>query len=304
MTWILLTLVYGLLKGFREIAKKKALGLNTVLEVLIMYTLLSFLMVIPGSRGATLIEVSKLPLVAFKSFVIFLAWMCSFYAIRSMPISIVGILDMSRIMFATLLGFVVLQETATKGQMTGLLLVCAGLFALRFSGKYYEWKAEKGKLGGVSRKKEGKVGEEKVSVVCILLVFASCVFNAVSATLDKVLMKDMTSAQLQFWYMLFLAVFYLVFLLVSRKKISWKSLIKNKWIWALSLMIVIADRCLFIANGIPESKVTIMTLIKQAGCIVTIIGGRVMFKEKNTGYKLVCAAVVITGVMVAVLSKS
>ena len=47
MTWILLTLVYGLLKGGREISKKKAMDRNTVMEVLLIYTLIGFLMVVP-----------------------------------------------------------------------------------------------------------------------------------------------------------------------------------------------------------------------------------------------------------------
>ena len=49
-----------------------------------------------------------------------------------------------------------------------------------------------------------------------------------------------------------------------------------------------------------DSKVTVMTLIKQSGCIVTILGGKLVFNEKGVGYKLICAAVVITGIVLAV----
>ena len=52
MTWMLLVLVYGLLKGAREIAKKKAMEKNTVMEVLVIYTLLSFVFVIPQAPQA------------------------------------------------------------------------------------------------------------------------------------------------------------------------------------------------------------------------------------------------------------
>ena len=50
--WIWLVLLYGLLKGGREIVKKKSLEKNTVLEVLILYTLLSFIIVLPGIKEA------------------------------------------------------------------------------------------------------------------------------------------------------------------------------------------------------------------------------------------------------------
>ena len=67
-------------------------------------------------------------------------------------------------------------------------------------------------------------------------------------------------------------------------------------------MFVIADKALFIANSHPDSRVTVMTLIKQSGCVVTILAGKFIFKEKNVGYKLLCALVIIAGIMAGVLS--
>ena len=52
MAWILLVLLYGLLKGGREIVKKKALTVSTVMEVLVAYTALSFVMVLPSAPQA------------------------------------------------------------------------------------------------------------------------------------------------------------------------------------------------------------------------------------------------------------
>ena len=45
-------LLYGLFKGAREIAKKKALEKSGVMEVLFVYTLLSFLFVVPDAGNA------------------------------------------------------------------------------------------------------------------------------------------------------------------------------------------------------------------------------------------------------------
>lgn len=288
MAWIFLVLAYGLLKGCREIAKKKALQKNTVIEVLIFYTLLSFVFVLPDAKNAVGIERAKLLPVAFKSFIIFVAWICSFVAIKKLPISLMGILDMSRVLFASLLGYAVLKEAATPTGIIGLVLVCLGLYALRFEKK----------LVGKEHREDEKTDKTWIFIV---MVFVSCILNAVSGMMDKILMKDLTSSELQFWYMLFLVLYYLIYILVTRTKISIKSLFKNGWIWLLSLMFVVADRCLFIANGMPESKLTVMTLIKQTGCIVTILGGKFIFHEKNITYKLICAIIVIAGVVIAVL---
>jgi len=135
----------------------------------------------------------------------------------------------------------------------------------------------------------------------VIMAFLSCALNAVSGFLDKVLMKDITSSQLQFWYMLFLVIFYIIFALVSHQKIEVGKTLKNKWVWILSILFIIADRALFIANGMEESRVTVMTLIKQSGAIVTIVSGRVVFKEKGTVHKMICALIIIAGIFLGVL---
>ena len=104
MWWIFLVLFYGILKGVREIVKKKALQKSTVMEVLFFYTFLAFLFVLPQAKDAGGLEPKYYFYIGLKSFVIFLAWICSFKAISKMPISLYGVLDLSRVLFATLLG--------------------------------------------------------------------------------------------------------------------------------------------------------------------------------------------------------
>ncbi|MGN0377400.1 MAG: EamA family transporter [Suilimivivens sp.] len=282
--WMLLVLLYGVLKGVREVVKKKALTKNTVMEVLFFYTLLAFLFVVPDAGNAMGLEKEYYFYIALKSFVIFLAWIFSFKAIDKMPISIYGILDLSRVLFATLLGVFVLREVLSIFQITGLILVSAGLLLLKFRPGF-------GKR---------EIPKEDVKLIYVVFAFASCILNAVSGLMDKLLMKNITSSQLQFWYMLFLLLYYGIYLVATRTKIS-KSVWKNGWIWLLSLLFVIADRALFIANGMEGSRVTVMTLIKQSGCVVTILAGKFIFKEKNIGYKLFCAAVIVAGIVIAVL---
>lgn len=284
--WIWLVLLYGVLKGVREIVKKKALEENSTIEVLFMYTFLSFVMVLPSAGKAVGVESRFWFYIALKSFVIFLAWMCSFRAIKRMPISLYGVLDLSRVLFATMLGVAVMQETLGVFQTVGLILVSVGLLLLKYRPGHRQDMASMG---------------QAVEIKYVVMAFASCLLNAVSGLLDKILMRDITSSQLQFWYLFFLTLFYLLYILLSRSQINWKRAFCNKWVWLLSLLIVIADRALFVANGMEGSRITVMTLLKQAGCIVTILAGRFLFKEKNTTHKLVCAAVIIAGIVIGVM---
>lgn len=294
--WMLLVLNYGVLKGTREIVKKKSLQRSSVMEVLFFYTLFAFLFVCPDVKNAAQMDMHFLPAVAFKSFIIFLAWMCSFKAIKKMPISLYGLLDLSRVLFATLLAVIVQHEVLSGNQVIGLLLVCVGLLML----KRPKWLT----LQRIQRKKPESISvqeEEHVPVILVLFALASCMLNAVSGLLDKILTKDITSAQLQFWYMLFLVLYYFIYIIIAKEKIHVKESLKNPWIWLLAILFVIADRSLFLANANPESRISVMTLIKQSGCIVTILAGKFIFHEKNIVYKLICAAVIIAGIVVAVL---
>ncbi len=307
MIWIPLVLLYGLLKGGREIAKKKAMEKNTVMEVLFVYTLMSFVFVLPQAGQAGGMEPRFFALIALKSFVMFLAWIFGFYSLKKMPVSLYGVLSLSRVLFATFSGVIFLHETLAGNQIAGLVIVCAGLLLLRVNPRKKETpgtlpQAPKTEQTAPDQPAPAATPTPKpVKPIFIILAFASCILNAVSGFMDKILMRDVTSSQLQFWYMLFLIIYYGIYVLIKRIKIS-RSVFKNGWVWALAIMFVIGDKALFIANGMPQSRITIMTLIKQSACLVTIIGGKIFFKEDRILYRLFCAAIILGGIALSLFS--
>ncbi|MCR4787557.1 MAG: DMT family transporter [Lachnospiraceae bacterium] len=293
MLWAGLVLFYGIVKGFRDVVKKKALNKNSVVEVLFVYTFLAFIFCLPEAPAAF----SGLPtkyyfLIAIKSFVIFVAWIMSFMALDKIPISVYGILDLSRIIFSTGFGIIVLKEKATVYTTIGLILVLSGLLFLRL---YPTIRMRTGKGNQAFR-------SEKIPPKYVWMVLGSCILNAISGCLDKIYMRDINSSQLQFWYMLYLVLFYGILFVADRVKLS-LSVWKNGWIWLLSFMFFIADKALFIANSVTDSKIIIMTLLKQSSCIISIICGKFIFKEKNIGYKIFCALIILAGIMVSVTGR-
>lgn len=280
--WMALVLLYGLLKGAREIVKKKSLQYSSVMEVLFFYTLFAFLMVLPDAKRAMGVPLEKMVWIFGKSFVIFCAWILSFKAIKKMPISLYGVLDLSRVLFATLLGSLVLNEVMSTNQIVGLILVAGGLLLLKFHKKSHE-------------------GEEKVEPVIVLFSLLSCMLNALSGLMDKLLMRDLSSSQLQFWYMLFLVFLYGGYLLFSKEEVRLKKAALNPWIWLLALLFVVADRALFVANASPDSRITVMTLIKQAGCVVTLAAGKWIYHEKHILHRTFCTILVVAGIVTAVM---
>ena len=292
--WVILILIYGTFKGLREGLKKKAMETNSVVEVLFFYTLFAFLMTIPMSISADLFDVSlKYHLVLLvKSGIIFAAWLCALNSIKRMPLSIYSVIDMGRIISAILLGVILLDESLGVYQILGICLVVIGITLVNF------------------KTKEGT--EEKASKKVIILIAISGLLNSISSVMDKWLLSKepnrflfgdeiIETAQLQFWYMLYLVAFYGAYILIKREKIDVVKCVKCPWIWLLSLLFVVADKCLFIANSDPNSTVVVMTLVKQSSVLVTIGMGWLVYKEKNILWRIACAVLVIGGIMLSII---
>lgn len=308
--WMLFVLIYAIIKGIREIFKKKALEENSVIEVLFVYSLLSLLMAIPQFPKAGGITGPQYAGTAFKAFAMFVAWLAGFYSIKKLPLSLIGVLDLSRVLFATLLGVVILGEQMTIYKSVGLVFVAAGLLFLKFNPLEIITKKKKDKenpiIDNELSAQNSLPGEKtpfyKTKPWFIFLAIICCIFNAISGLMDKILMKDMNSSQLFVWYTFFLVIYYGIYTVATRQKIT-KSVWKNKWVYLLAFALVVMDNFLFKANKMPGSEITVMTLIKQVTAIVTIIAGKLVFKEKNVLHKILCAAIIIAGIVIGIIPE-
>ena len=130
-----------------------------------------------------------------------------------LPISLCGILDLSRVLFATMLGVIVLGEKITLYKTIGLILVSSGLLFLKFNP------VVKKENHPVIKSNSAESETKNSSAFFIILAFVSCLLNAVSGLLDKILMKEMNSSQLQFWYTLFLTSYYILYAFIGKIKI-------------------------------------------------------------------------------------
>lgn len=281
-TWVLLTAFYGLAKGARDGLKKKALEKSGVMEVLFLYTALAFLFTLPFSKDIFGIPPIYYLWIFIKSFVIFLAWILAFISIKKMPISLYGVMDSARMLFSTSIALIFLGETMTFNKGIGLTLVLLGLIIVNLGHHH---------------------SDENVKFKYIIFSLLTCLFNAISGVMDKALMQtgEITASQLQFWYMLYMTLLYGVYILAARVPLKLGTLKTNYWIVILSVLFVAADRALFIANADPESEVTVMTLIKQSSVVITVLSGKLFFKEKHILKRAICAGIVIAGIVVATL---
>lgn len=280
--WIVFILIYSLLKGSREGMKKAALKKSSSGEILFFYSLIGLILIIPFSQTAFQTPPLYIFFAFIKASVVCVAWIFAFTALKKMSVSLYGIMDLSRMVFSTMLGVFILGESFTIPKAIGVALVILGLFLVNL------------------KKNSDSRG---VTIPILIAALLNCFFNAVSGTMDKVLMQFMSSSQLQLWFMFFSTLIYGAILLIRREKISVKCLKSNYWIPLMSLSLIVGDRLLFEANASPESEVTLMTIIKQSSVIVTVLTGYFVFKEKHILYKLMCTLIVLAGIFISVFAK-
>ncbi len=279
-SWIIFVFIYSFLKGTREGMKKAAMKKSSSTEILFFYTLIGLVISIPFSSAAFSLEPIYIFYVFLKSAVVCTAWLFAFSALKNMSVSLYGIMDLSRMVFSTVLGVAVLGESYTLQKAIGVILVIIGLML-------------------VNLKKDTSSKGMTFSVLMAALL--NCFFNAVSATMDKALMQHMDSSQLQFWFMFFMTVIYGIILLIRKEKISVKTVKTNYWIPLLSISLIVGDRFLFEANANPASEVTVMTIIKQSSVFITVLTGWLIYKEKNILYKFMCTFIVLAGILIALI---
>ena len=291
--WIFLILLYGIFKGLREALKKKNTETNSVIEVLFFYTLFGFFMTIPISSDVFSLSFRMHLVILFKSFIIFVAWICALNSIKRLPISVYSVVDTLRAVFAIILGVLFLKETVSLNQGIGIVLVLAGITLVNLTSK--------------------KGSNDRISVKLLVLMLISCMLNALSGMTDKWLLSTeitdrffigtevVESAQMQMWYMLYMAAFYGLYILIRREKVNFKKCVKDPYIWLMSLLFIVADRALFIANESPNSTTVVMTVIKQSSILITVLLGKLIFKEQNIIKRLLCASLVVLGIVISVL---
>ena len=291
-------LFYGVCKSVREVLKKKSMEKCSVIEVLFFYTLFAFVLTIPFSIGKGILDVNlKYQIfIVLKSIMIFIAWLLAMNAIKKLPLGLYCVMDMSRMLFSIVLGIIFLGETLGILQGIGMVLVLVGVTV-------------------VNLKKDKETGKN-TTYKAIPLILISCLLNGLSALVDKfTLSQDVTNtffggqtlseAQMQFWYMLYLSSLYGLYILFrfifKKEKINAKRCLKCPYIYILSLLFMLADRAMFIANSNPNSQIVTITVIQQVSVIATILLGRILYKEKHVVYRILCALLIISGIILSVI---
>lgn len=279
--WILLTILYAFFVSLDEVFKKKATKKNSVYEVLACFTTIALVLSFFITEDKFDIDYSFLPAIFLKSSIVVVAWLLSLKALEGLQLSVYSIIKTSRIVFSIILSILFLNEKLNPFSALGIIITITGLVI----------------VGRTSTKEQNK----KKSYKLIILFLISCLCSSISAIIDKKILFHISSGQLQFWFLLFLTLFYWAIIFIKKPKINYKNLRKNYWIVLVAIGLVVGDRFLFMANKDPSSQVIVMTILKQLSVIISILLGKLVFKEKNITKKLLYTLLILIGVIMTIL---
>ncbi|MDU1905097.1 MAG: EamA family transporter [Dysgonomonas sp.] len=289
--WLALAFVSAFFLGCYDISKKMSVHNNAVIPVLFLNTLFCTVLLSPlffiSRISPSVFEgtIFYIPTVDFethlfimlKSAIVLSSWIFGYFAIKHLPLTIVGPINATRPVMTLTGALLIFGERLNVYQWIGVILTIISIFLLSATGK-----------------KEGINFRQNK---WILFLFLAAILGAVSGLYDKYLMQRFSSTAVQFWYNLYQCIMMFVVLLVLWYPRRTKTT-SFEWKWSIllvSLFLTIADFVYFYALTDSDAMISVVSMIRRSSVIVSFIGGVMFFHEKNLKGKAIDLVLIFIG---------
>lgn len=281
-SWWLPIMISALCMGFYDICKKDAVKNNSVMPTL-FFTVLTGMVIFSFAallRGKLISSLScstgEYFLVLIKSTLVGSSWICVYYAMRELPVTIAAPIRSSSPLWTLFGGILLYSETPNWMQILGVVLCLSGYFMF----------FELGKKEGFSWKSKG-----------MLLIVAGTLMGAASALYDKYLLHTVKidREMMQMYFFINLVLVMGVFTLIrnffgQRRQFYWK------WtIFMTAVLITLSDFCYFFGVSQPRAPISMISIVRRCSCAVTFILGALIFRDKNIREKALALILLLTG---------
>ena len=305
--WLILAFVSATFLGFYDTSKKASLRGNAVLPVLFLNTVFSTLIFSPflldyiggfgwfsGSfldtapfsggttldnpfTGGTMSVIQAHLLVVLKAFIVLSSWICGYFGLKHLPLSIVGPINATRPVLVLVGATLIFGESLNLYQWAGVLLTIFSIFLMSRAGK-----------------KEDIDFKSNKWIWCLA---GAVLMGAVSGLYDKFIMKQLSPMFVQSWFnfyqMLIMAVICGLLWYPRRHQSS-----PFVWRWSIpliSLFICIGDFAYFTSLNDPDSMISVVSLVRRSSVIVSFACAALIFKERNLRAKIVDLGLILLG---------
>ena len=283
--WVLFAFVSAALLGFYDVFKKQSLKGNAVLTVLLLNCLFSSLIFLPAIWCAPFggWEVQKY--IILKAFIVLSSWICGYYAMKHLPLTIVGPVNATRPMLVLLGAMLLYGESLNLFQWAGVFLAMCSFLLLKLGGK--------------------KEGNDFLHNRWIFCLFAAALLGACSGLYDKYLMSSPAEGGLglnrltvQSYFNFYQLAIMLIVVMLER----WKGQSENsfKWRWTIPficIFICAADLAYFYSLSLDGAMISVVSMVRRGSVVVSFMMGAFLFHERNLKSKAVDLVLVLLGML-------
>lgn len=297
MDWIAASLMSAFFLGFYDLSTKHAVRDNALLPVLFFANVSSacvwLLLLAAGRSGAVglpeMFQVEPLGasrhlLLFAKSALVASSWLCSYFALKTLPLSLAAPIRATGPMWTLFGALLVLGERPAWIEIVGVVITLASFFGLSVAGA-----------------KEGVHFHKNKAVGWLL---AGTLLGACSGLYDKFLMSraGFAASTVQCWFSIYLALIFLP--MVIGWKLRWWPRNVFHWRWSIlgvSFALLVADFLYFDALRNPEALVSLVSSLRRGSTLVAFAGSLWLFKEANGRQKIIPVLGIVTGIVLTVL---
>lgn len=298
--WVGAAFLSALLLGFYDVAKKRSLSGNAVIPVLLLNTLFSSLIFLPVILSSELElgwftetsldsgtgSIGDHALVALKALITLSSWLCGYYAIKHLPLTIVGPVNATRPVVVLIGATLLFGERLNMWQWGGVLLTIVSLYLLSIAG----------------RKENINFRHSRH----VWAMFAAMLLGAVSGLYDKYIISthELNPTFVQSWFSVYqLMMMTLIACVVWLPKRKGERL---EWRWTIpliSIFVTCADFCYYHALDMEDSMIAVVSMIRRSSVIVTFICGALLFGERNLRTKALDLVLILIGMILLALGS-
>lgn len=295
--WLILAFVSATMLGFYDTSKKASLKDNAVLPVLLLNTIFSTIIFSPflidyiggfGWFNGTFLDTAPFSgdlsstrkahlLVILKAFIVLSSWICGYFGLKHLPLTIVGPINATRPVLVLVGAMLIFGERLNTYQWIGVMLAIASIFLMSRAGK-----------------KENIDFKSNKWIWCVGL---ATLMGVISGLYDKFIMKSLNPMFVQSWFN-----FYQMIIMTAICGLLWypkrHQTTPFQWRWTIpliSIFICIGDFAYFTSLNDPDSLISVVSLVRRSSVIISFACAVLFFKERNLKAKLLDLALLLAG---------
>ena len=297
LMWLILAFVSATMLGFYDTSKKASLKDNAVLPVLLLNTIFSTIIFSPflvdyiggfGWFNGTFLDTAPFSgdlsstrkahfLVILKAFIVLSSWICGYFGLKHLPLTIVGPINATRPVLVLVGAMLIFGERLNTYQWIGVMLAIASIFLMSRAGK-----------------KENIDFKSNKWIWCVGL---ATLMGVISGLYDKFIMKSLNPMFVQSWFN-----FYQMIIMTAICGLLWypkrHQTTPFQWRWTIpliSIFICIGDFAYFTSLNDPDSLISVVSLVRRSSVIISFACAVLFFKERNLKAKLLDLALLLAG---------